>query len=200
MKLFKDIKVLQLLKYLKKIYIIFLKYFLHFASSVGINVILFEILQIGEISPSVILNFSFQVWVLYEMFYLFIKKVKQICSSEEKNQKEEIIMNKNRKIVLGTSRYGKAIHPWDNLAVGSGERELFFYCCKDQAEMHGYSIHDLSRQNFSFTANIEAIKKRFLSGKKSLNEIEDIIAEKTGIKITHQIISKKEIKISVISG
>ena len=203
MKLFKDIKVLQLLKYLKKIYIIFLKYFLHFASSVGINVILFEILQIGEISPSVILNFSFQVWVLYEMFYLFylfIKKVKQICSSEEKrNQKEEIIMNKNRKIVLGTSRYGKAVHPWDRLVSKSIEREFFFYCCKDQAEMHGYSIHDLSLQNFSFTADIEKIKERFLYEKKSLTEIEDIIAEKTRIKISHQIISKKEIKISVVS-
>ena len=107
---------------------------------------------------------------------------------------------RKKKILSGTSRYGKAVHPWDQLVAKSTEREFFFYCCKDQAEMHGYSIHDLSRQNFSFTADIEEIKKRFLSGKKSLNEIEDIIAEKIGIKITHQIISKKEIKISVISG
>ena len=109
-------------------------------------------------------------------------------------------MNKNRKIVLGISRHGKAVHPWDRLVSKSIEREFFFYCCKDQAKMHGYSIHDLSRQNFSFTADIEKIKERFLYEKKPLTEIEDIIAEKTRIKISHQIISKKEIKISVISS
>lgn len=68
-------------------------------------------------------------------------------------------------------------------------------------EHHLHTVSDITCLSFKDFKNLfkKVRKERFLYEKKSLTEIEDIIAEKTRIKISHQIISKKEIKISVVS-
>ena len=84
MKLFKNKRVLQLLKYLKKLYHIYSYSVNHYTSFVGSTVILVELLKIREITEVSllgILKFSLCVWIFYEIFNFLIKKVKQICSS-----------------------------------------------------------------------------------------------------------------------